>query len=180
MSVEQDSKTVSLQLSDKFASLDGSLGGKIANSVTIALDSNIKNAYGGLLKEERMNNIPYDIKPIHFPIKYFDEKTAYTITKTDEATIGDIGIELAEMLSCDIYYDEFGYLTFKEGDYTLDTSDSEVIWDFDDNDLECMGSSINVKFSELYNVVTVIGANINGDLVTYTVQNENPKSQGNI
>ena len=175
-----DNKTVSLQLSDKFASLDGTLGGKIANSITIALDSNIKDAISTLLKEERMYNYPYDVKPIHFPTTYNNEKTAYTITKTDETTVGEIITELAEMLSCDIYYDDFGFLTVEEGDYTLDVSDEEVIWDFDENDMEFLENSISVDFSKLYNVVTVIGANINGDLITYTAQNENPKSQSNI
>ena len=175
-----DSKTVSLQLSDKFASLDGTLGGKIANSITIALNSNIKNAISSLLKEERMYNYPYDTKPIHFPTIYNNEKTAYTITKTDETNVGEISTELAEMLSCDIYYDDFGYLTIEEGDYTLDVSDEEIIWDFDENDMEFLENSISVDFSKLYNVVTVIGANINGDLITYTAQNENPKSQSNI
>ena len=175
-----DNKTVSLQLSDKFASLDGTLGGKIANSITIALDSNIKDAISTLLKEERMYNYPYDVKPINFPTTYNNEKTAYTITKTDETTVGEIITELAEMLSCDIYYDDFGFLTIEEGDYTLDVSDEEIIWDFDENDMEFLENSISVDFSKLYNVVTVIGANINGDLITYTAQNENPKSQSNI
>ena len=68
----------------------------------------------------------------------------------------------------------------EDGDYTLDVSDEEIICDFDENDMEFLENSISVDFSKLYNVVTVIGANINGDLITYTAQNENPKSQSNI
>lgn len=177
---EQNSKNVSLQLSDKFATIDGSLGGKIINTVEIPLSSNIKEAYDALLKQERMSNIPYDVKPLRFPPKYNDITTAYTITKTDETTVGEIGIELAEMLSCDIYYDNFGYPVFEEGNYTLDIADSDVIWDFDENDMECISSSMNVNFSKVHNVVTVIGANINGDLISYTAQNENPRSPSNI
>ena len=177
---EQNAKTVSLQLTDKFATLDGTLGGKIINTVEIPVDSNIKEAYGELLKQERMSNIPYEVKPLRFPPRYNQTKTAYTLTKTDETTVGEIGIELAEMLSCDIYYDNFGYPVFEEGNYTLDLTDRDVIWDFDDRDMECLGGSINVNFSKVHNVVTVIGANINGDLISYTSQNENPRSPSNI
>ena len=175
-----DGKTVSLQLSDKFASLDGSAGGKLSSTTEIPVGSNIKDAYSGLLTSNRVRNTPYDVKPLRFPRRYLDEATAYTITKTDETTIGEIGIELAEMLSCDIFYDNFGYLCFKEGDYTLETSDSEIVWEFDENDMEYIDDSIDVTLSEVHNVVTVIGANINGDLVSYTAQNKNPKSPTNI
>lgn len=177
---EQNSKTVSLQLSDKFATIDGSLGGKLINTTTIPLNSNIKEAYSTLLTQERIGGFPYEVKPLRFPIKYNKTTTAYTITKTDETTVGDIGIELAEMLSCDIYYDNFGYLSFEEGNYILDVTDKEVVWEFDDGDLECLGNSIDVNFSKVHNVVSVIGANINGDLVSYTAQNENPRSPSNI
>lgn len=180
LSNQADNKTVSLQLSDKFATLDGTLGGKIINTTTIPRESNIKEAYSTLLSQDRLVNVPYEVKPIRFPPKYIKEKTAYTITKTDETTIGEIGIELAEMLSCDIFYDNYGYPVFEEGNYTLNITDREVLWDFDDRDLECLGSSVDINFSKVHNVVSVIGANINGDLVSYTAQNENPKSPSNI
>lgn len=175
-----DNKTVSLQLSDKFATLDGSLGGKIINTTKIPVGSNIKEAYCTLLQQDRINNVPYEIKPLRFPLKYNNEKTAYTITKTDETTLGEVGIELAEMLSCDIYYDNYGYPVFEEGNYTLDITDKDVIWSFDERDMECLGGSIDVNFSKVHNVVSVIGANINGDLISYTAKNENPKSPSNI
>ena len=180
LSNETNNKVISLQLSDKFATLDGSLGGKIINTTTIPLNSNIKEAYSTLLAQDRITNIPYEVKPIRFPIKYNSTTTAYTITKTDETTIGDIGIELAEMLSCDIFYDNFGYPVFEEGAYTLDITDRDVLWEFDDRDMECLGSTIDINFSKVHNVVSVIGANINGDLMSYTAKNENPKSQCNI
>lgn len=180
LSNQENSKVVSLQLSDKFATLDGSLGGKIINTTTIPVGSNIKEAYSSLMAQDRMANVPYEIKPLRFPPKYIEEKTAYTITKTDETTIGEIGIELAEMLSCDTFYDNYGYPVFEEGNYNLNITDRDVLWDFDERDMECLGSSIDVNLSKVHNVVTVIGANINGDLVSYTAQNENPKSPSNI
>ena len=180
LSFSQDSKTVSLQLSDKFASLDGSLGGKLSSSLTVALDSNIESALSQLLTQTRINNAPYDVKPLRFPVEYKNEKTMYTITKTDETTIGELALEFGNMLSCDVYYDSEGYLIFEKGNYGLSSSDSPVIWDFDDSDLEYLDSSVNVNFSKAYNAVTVIGANIEGDLVSYTARNENPKSVSNV
>lgn len=180
LSNQPDSKTISLQLSDKFATIDGSLGGNIINTTTIPVGSNIKEAYSSLLSQDRISNVPYEVKPLRFPPIYIEEKTAYTITKTDETTIGEIGIELAEMLSCDTYYDNYGYPVFEEGNYTLDIADREVLWEFDERDMECLGSSIDINFSKVHNVVSVIGTNINGDLISYTAQNENPKSPSNI
>ena len=103
LSNQANDKTISLQLTDKYATIDGSQGGKIINTTKIPVGSNIKEAFTTLLQQDRISNVPYEVKPLRFPIKYNDEKTAYTITKTDETTIGEIGIELAEMLSCDIF-----------------------------------------------------------------------------
>jgi hypothetical protein len=46
--------------------------------------------------------------------------------------------------------------------------------------MEYIDDSVDINFSNVHNVVTVIGANINGDLVSYTAKNENPKSPTNI
>ena len=39
---------------------------------------------------------------------YIEEVTPYTITTDENCSIGDIIIELADMISCDVYYNSSG------------------------------------------------------------------------
>lgn len=175
-----EEKYINLQLSDKFASLDGTLGGRITNTVNVPVGSNIKEAAETLLKEERIAGMPYDPQSIVFPIKYLDAVTPYTLTKSEESNIGEILTDLAAMINCNVYYNEFGHLIFEDNDDTLQVNYKTPLWHFTDEDSECLGSSMQVKFSEIYNVITVVGANINGAIMDYTIENTSASSPSNI
>ena len=127
--------TVTLQLFDKFALLDGTISGTTDTDVEIPLGTNIKRAILKLLRQEknRMGEV-YDEKLISFPTKYKDHVTAYTIKKTSASTIGEIIIDLANMISCDVCYNTSGNLVLTPGATTNDDLDNKsILWNYEDN-----------------------------------------------
>lgn len=123
----------------------------------------------------------FDIKPILFPAKYLNEKTPYTITKDPNGTIGEIIIELADMISCDVYYNTTGNLVLNTGAVTNDDlSNKSVLWSYNEKYNQCTQPTYDIKFSELINQVIVAGSIANGYQYKASVVNDNPKSQMNI
>lgn len=173
-------KTVSLQLSDKFALIDGTLGGTTETDYKIPLQSSIKGAIESLLKLDTGNGTPFDVKPIIFPTKYLGNKTPYTIEYNPSQNIGELILEFAEILSCDIYYNEEGYLTLEPADELLAVGNKPVIWQFDEKSMQYTDVTYDVKYTEMINKVTVVGANVNAYVFKHTAVNTNPQSPSNI
>ena len=124
-------KQVSVQLHDKFALLDGTINGTFDIDLQIPRNTPIEMAINMLLREPRdaFNN-PFDGKPVIFPLRYKLEKTTYTIKKTAQNTIGDVLIDLANILSCDIFYNEVGNLVLREGNLDIDNLSKNVAWTY--------------------------------------------------
>ena len=176
-------KTISLQLLDKFALLDGTISGKLGTDYQIPLGTNIFIAIKSLLnlRRDRLGN-PYDFKVPIFPSKYVGVVTPYTLKKTAENTIGDLIIELANMISCDVFYDEYGRLTLRENIEDLDMHHRPVRWHYKDviEGAEFFDTSMKIEWSKIANKVYVIGMNVNGRLCKGEAENNNPKSAYNI
>ena len=174
-------KIVSLQLFDKFALLDGTVDGKTATEYKIPVNSSIFESIKSLLKLERdnMGNV-YDMKTIIFPSKYIDKKTPYTLSKNAMSSIGEIIIDLCNMLSCDVFYNEVGHLTIRDGVDDLDPNNRSVVWEYDKNELETLNTSMKIEWSKIRNRYLIIGANVNGMLYKGIAENTNLQSPYNI
>ena len=179
-SYNRDEDTVSIDGVDKFAKLDGTLGGVLETEYKIVPNTPIYTAIQTLLKLDTGNGTSFDDDPVIFPSKYASQKTPYTMTVNGESSVGDILLELGEILSCDVYYNEYGCLVFEPADELLKVSNKPVLWTIDDEFSDCTSISYEVKFDEVVNKVTVVGANINGAIVKHTVTNKNAKSPSNI
>lgn len=171
--------TVTLQLCDKFGLLDGTISGTTEQDIEIPLGTNIERAMMKLLKQERnkMGDV-YDEKSISFPVKYKDSKTAYTIKKTSHSTIGEILIDLANMISCDIFYDEYGHLVVRNNLDDLDYHNRTIAWNFKDTDIDLEHNGVTMKheWAKIKNKIIVIGANINGLICKGVAENNNDAS----
>lgn len=179
-SYNRDEDTVSIDGVDKFAKLDGTLGGVLETEYKIIPNTPIYTAIQTLLKLDTGNGTSFDDDPVIFPSKYASQKTPYTMTVNGESSVGDILLELGEILSCDVYYNEYGCLVFEPADELLKVANKPVLWTIDDEFSDCTSISYEVKFDEVINKVTVVGANINGAIVKHTVTNKNAKSPSNI
>lgn len=174
--------TITLDMVDKFGALDGTVGGKIISAINIPVGSKIFDAIKTLLSGYKIHGIPYDVKKIRFPLKFLNATTSYTITKTLDSggSIGELLKELAMMINQDVFYDEYGNLCFCDMQENIVKNTSASVWSFYDTDADYVSPVAKINLQSVKNVVTVQGANINGNLIDVTVQNNNPKSITNI
>lgn len=177
----RDTETISIQLKDKFAMLDGTVGGKISDKVYFPNGTRIKDIVCALLVMDKGNGKPYDAKPIIFPAKYEHMLIMYDIIKDVESTIGDIYIELAELMSCYVYYGDSGSLEFVEGYNNRVACTLPIAYHFSTETMDLIvGSSAEYNAANIVNKVVVIGGNINGKIFTATAQNDDLRSPTNI
>lgn len=143
--------TATIQFLDKFALLDGTLGGTLENTYVIPVGTTITNAVIDILTEAG------EIKPPIVEPNLF--VTPYTIIKEAGATFGELLIELANMVSYTCFYGEDGFFRFEPPTDILTTGS---VWDFSTTEITYLGSSHKYEFANLYNNVIVIGDNVNG------------------
>ena len=174
-------KIVSIELFDKFALLDGTVSGTTETDYEIPLGTNLYKALRGLLRlpKDTLGN-PYDAQRIVFPMKYMDEKIPYTIKKTANNNIGEIIVDLADCLSCDVFYDELGRLTFRDNLDDLDFHNRNFAWDFKEGSAEFGQVSRKDEWSKIKNRYIVKGTNINGVQFKGIADNTNPASAYSI
>lgn len=179
-SYDDDAETASLQFSDKFAALDGTLGGTLENDYKISVNTPIYSAVTSLLALDSGNGRVFDTKSVIFPSSYASVKTPYTLEVDSNSSIGDMILTMAEMISCDVFYDDDGHLTLEPSEELLDVANKPILWTFNDSLTECPKPTYDVDFEGVVNKVCVIGANINGAICKHTAINTNPKSPSNI
>lgn len=174
-------KIVSLELFDKFALLDGTISGTTETDYEIPVGTNLYKALRSLLRlpKDNLGN-PYDSQRIVFPMKYMNEKVPYTIQKTANNTVGDIIIDLANCLSCDVFYDEKGRLTFRDNLDDLDFHNRNTAWNFKEENSEFGNVTRRDEWSKIKNRYIVKGCNINGMQFKGIADNVNPASAYNI
>lgn len=178
-SIDEENRTTSIQLYDKFAMLDGTIGGKRDHDFKIPVGTKVSTAIEMCIKEDKGNGCIYDSKTLIFPSKYKDEVTPYTITKTSNCSMGDIILELAKMISCDVYYGDTGHLTLTSDSDDFGNDMRSIWWDYNESELLYTSPSISYNSSNEYNKITVYGAIQNGYQFKGIYENTNPKSQYN-
>jgi hypothetical protein len=170
-------KTISIQLYDKFALLDGTLGGTLDSTYNIEAGTNVRSIMQATLLQDNGNGYPIDTKPIIFDSLYSNTTTATSISKSPNDSYGDMLIDLANMMSCDIWYDINGNLTIRSGISDISHVNKPTLWEYSDSELEYLTNSTEYDFSKCKNIVTVVGANANNDLIyTGVATNNNAQS----
>lgn len=166
--------SVTINTMDKYALLDGSLGGELSSVLIIPNTTTLGNTIRTVM------TISQDPHPPIIDIALDSESIPYEIIKEKGDTIGSILEELAFAFSANVFYNEDGYLVFEK-----DTTDSSKgsIWEFNadlDSETNYQSNSSQYKLSEVYNAVTVTGDNVNGLVVEATVKNESLLSDTSI
>ena len=182
--------TTNVSVQDNILSIDGcdkfgfllSDGGNstLEGDYLIDAGTNIYNAIIDTLKLENGNNKPLDPIPPVLDLKLKDVTVPYDITTTAGGYIGDILIELAMCLGADIYYDVNGFLHVDKGttDYFYTTKAPQ--WEFTNEDIIYLNSSIGYNFQNVINKITVCGDNTEGEVYSFTAENHNPSSPTRI
>lgn len=177
---EHCNNQIKLEMVDKFGGLDGTVGGKIADSIYIPRGSNIINVVKELLRSEKMSGSPYDSLTPVFPAWAYSATTPYTITESSNSTIGSLIIKLLSLINLDAFYDEYGRICVEDMRENIVVYSMPSLWTFSDKESEYNYHSMKADFQSVENIVMVEGANINGDIVSTVVKNTNPKSPTNI
>ena len=164
-------KTVTYNLVDKWAMLDGTLGGTLEGIYEIPLNSPIFMAISSLLTEDKGNGQPYDSVPPLFTDYYNDLTTTlpdgsevsnvvtpYTLRIDSESgTRAEVILGLNTMLAGWVGYDQTGRLRLTPSqDDILDTT-KPVQWSFTPNEQQFLGATYTVKNHEMYNDVIIMG-----------------------
>ena len=156
--VQPGQKTVTYNLVDKVAALDGSLGGNLEGTYQVPVNTNIFTPIVSLLSEDKGNGYPVDsVTPIF--TEYYNSKTQtlpdgttasmvlspYTLTVEGGKTKWDVITGLAAMV---------------------------IMWEFSMAEAELLGMAYTVKNTEVYNDFIVVG-----DLLS---NNKQPKGRAQI
>lgn len=177
MSESTANSSLTIQLYDKFALLDGTISGDGEFEYEVPANTLIYDAIKQLiLLPKNKRGEPFDTKEIIFPAKYRNARLAYTVKKTGENAIGELIKEICKSISCDVKYNAFGNLTISDTLEDLDVHYRQVSWNFQENSSEYQNPNVDIKRSQIKNRVVVVGANINGFLCKGIAENTDPNS----
>jgi hypothetical protein len=188
-------RTITYNLVDKWANLDGTLYGNLEGTYEVEEGTNIFEPITSLLSEDRGNGQKVDnITPVY--TDYYNGRTqtmpdGTTVVMTDtpytlridseSGTIAEIILGLMEMLNTWVGYDNTGALRVDPSqDDLLDTA-KPVAWQFKVEDFSFLGATYTIKNTEVYNDYIVVGEQLDD----YTqpsgrATNNNPESDTNV
>ena len=176
-------QTVSLSLCDKFALFDGTITGKMDSDFKILLGTDLQTAINMCVYySDKENGVKvFDEKPVIYESDLSKIKTPYTITKSPETTLGDIIIELANIASQDVYYNENGNLTLRPGVDELSHDARGIQWYYTEYDhLDYADPTYSIDYGAIINKFTVKGGIANGKQFKGVAINDNPLSKSNV
>ena len=179
-------KQASVQMYDKFALFDGKISGKTDGDFKISVGTPLITAIEQCVhyKDDEHGIVTYDEKPVVYEVidpSKIDIKTPYTIEKSASSTLGDIIIELANMASLDVFYNENGNLTLRPGNDVWLEDERPVQWYYTQYDhLDYAEPTYNINYGEIVNKIIVKGMVAEGKLMKGIAINDNPLSKSNI
>lgn len=190
-----DERTITYNLVDKWADLDGTLYGNLEGTYEVPIGTNIFQPITALLSEDKGNGWPVDnVTPVY--TDYYNgmtqtmpdgttvlmTNTPYTLRIDSESgTIAEIILGLMEMLNTWVGYDNTGALRVDPSqDDLLDTA-KPVAWRFQIEDFSFLGATYTVKNTEVYNDYIVVGEQLDDYTQPYgRATNTNPQSDTNV
>lgn len=170
-------RTITIQCEDKFALLNGTLGGTLNTTYEIPAGFNIREAVQQILMQDNGNGYPIDSKPFIFDAAYQDNVTQYALSKEAGGSLGDLIIDLANMIACDVWYGINGNLIFRSGTQDIARLNQPTLWEYKDTEAEYLDNTITYNFTDVKNIVVVVASNTS-DSSYYSGRavNTNPQS----
>lgn len=154
-------KEVTIEGLDKWVLLDGTIAGTLANKYIINVDTRI---------DEAVKSIIIDlIGETKYIIDECSVLTPYTIEKPAGSTIADMLLELANMVSYSVYYNEEGYLCFKNPLKPEDYAITPPVWQYTTSGLY-LQSTRELNWNDIKNSIIVYGMTENGYQYTATAK----------
>lgn len=173
--------TVTINGVDKFGFLGSELGyNQLASSYVIEAGAVIYDIIKEILSLDIGNGLVVDPTiPILDPA-FSSVILPYDINKSPGSYFGEIIIELAKILGADVFYDTDGRLNIVGAAADISYAQKSAIWEYTDVLPEYSGAQISFDFVNAINVVKVVSDNVNGAVLEYTAENNNPLSPTRI
>lgn len=193
--VEPGRRTITYNLVDKWANLDGTLFGNLEGTYEVPVNTNIFDPIKELLAEDRGNGLVLDrVNPIF--TEYYNNRyqelpngsaaalvmSPYTLTVDGESgTKAEVILGLIAMVNAWVGYDTSGALRIEPSQDDILDSNKPIIWQFSQNETQLLGLSYTVKNTEVFNDYIVIGEMLeNYKQPSGRAQNLDPSSDTNI
>lgn len=170
-----DGNSVTYRLVDKWANLDGSLGGNLDGAYSVQAGTNILQAMASLLRLGRFdmaNNSRNPIDPV-LPLmtSYYNDKTQtltdgtvvnlvdapYDFVSDEDGTIADVVLGLGEMLAALVGYNQTGRLVVDPSQDDIEDLTKPVLWDFSADEKQLLHVEYEVKKGDVFNDLIVVG-----------------------
>ena len=188
-------RTVSLPLVDKWAYLDGSLFGRLESTYEVPSGTNIFQPISATLKLGRGNSYPIDyVAPVF--TNYYNGMTQtlpdgtlanltdspYTLrVDSDDGTIADVFLGMAEMVNAWIGYDQTGALRIDPSQDDIADANKPVLWRFSPDETQLIGATYTIKNTEVFNDYIVLGEKTDDSpQAAGRAQNLDPSSDTNV
>jgi hypothetical protein len=193
--IDPKTKTVTYRLLDKWAELDGTLGGNLEGTYEVPVGTNIFEPITELLEEDRGNGLPLDgIAPVY--TEYYNGMTQELTDGTTEAmtdspytlTVGGDGgtkaqviLGLAGMVNAWVGYDNTGRLRIDPSQDDILDINKPVVWRFSQEEAQLLGLAYTVKKEDVYNDYIVMGEQLDDyEQPGGRATNYDPRSDTNV
>ena len=174
-SPNENDKTVSVSARDKFSILTGPLG-VIPETYEIDIGTPIKDIVEDILTMQDGAGNMLDPKPIIWPLIAKDKKTEAKLSGNAGDTYGNLILQIAEMINCEVFYNAEGNLTFVPIVEVIKDGDKPVLYNYVDTENNISAISYSYDFNSIVNAVCVYGATVNGHTCLAKAYNDNPNS----
>ena len=184
-------RTVTLQLTDKWSYLDGSLFGKIAGVYLLNVDDDLFVATQQLLLTDRGNGVPLDNIPPMLSDYYIGRYTTVAgqthrvldcpYTAKISGCYADVLNEIGTMLVATMGYDANGQLRVESinADIIPDNL-RQILWQFSTDEPELFGVTETPQPTTMYNHIVITGGVLNGRIAKGIAINDDPSSPTNV
>lgn len=171
-----DQRVISYNLKDKFSRYTNATG-TLEVGYEIPVDTPIEEVIKNIQNMSGTDGTVNDLIPYIIDNNLATFRTQSTIRVDAGGKIGDIYEQLALQMSAEYYYNTSGNLCFYRIDESLNDIDKPIIWQYTNVHL----SGFNLKSEEeIINAIKVIGDNVDGELYSAIVKNDNLNSPINI
>ena len=169
-------KTVTYNMVDKWANLDGTLFGNLEDVYKVEVNTNILSAMASILLLDRYtmeNNGANPVDPVA-PLftDYYNGKTQtltdgtvvslitapHDFISNSAGTLAEVILGLNEMIAGDIGYNQVGRLVVNPSQDDILDTDKPILWEFTQDDKTLLGLTYSPKPTDVYNDVIVAGA----------------------
>lgn len=192
--LQPNQRTIALNLTDKWANLDGTLHGNLEGTYEVPVDTNIFEAMASVLLLDKGNGTVIDgVTPIF--TQYYNSMTQelpdgttvsitdspYTLTVESGNSYASVILGLGTMLNAWVGYDANGALRIDPSQDDILDTDKEVMYQFSMDETKFLGATYTIKNTEVYNDYIVMGEQLddyaqpNG-----RAQNLDPRSDTNV